>query len=84
MIAEHQGERELIVYWFQTNGRTSANTLSQKIDMVRDRLFGNGENSAFVRITSPIGENSPENARKRVFAFIDAFYPAFNGYMARN
>jgi EpsI family protein len=83
MIAERQGERELIVYWFQANGRTSANTFSQKIDMVRERLFGQGEDNAFVRISSPIGDGPQESARKRIFDFIEAFYPTFNKYMAR-
>ncbi|NVN91789.1 MAG: EpsI family protein [Desulfuromonadales bacterium] len=84
MIAERQGERELIVYWFQTNGRTSANTFSQKVDMVRDRLFGHGEDNAFVRITSPIGEGGAVAALKKIFNFIDAFYPSFNKYMVKN
>jgi EpsI family protein len=84
MIAERQGERELIIYWFQTNGRSSVNTFSQKVDMVRDRLFGHGEDNAFVRITTPIGNGSPATARKRVFDFVEAFYPAFNRYMVKN
>jgi EpsI family protein len=84
MIAERQGERELIVYWFQTNGRTSASTFSQKVDMVRDRLFGRGEDNAFVRITSPIGDGTQESARKRIFDFVEAFYPQFNRYTLRN
>lgn len=84
MIAEHQGERELIVYWFQTNGRSSNNTFSQKVDMVRDRLFGHGEDNAFVRITTPIGDVPPERAQKRIFDFVEAFYPTFHGYMASN
>jgi EpsI family protein len=84
IIAERQGEKEQIVYWFQTNGRSSPNTLSQKIDMVKDRLFGHGEDNAFIRITSPIGNGSPDETRKRIFDFIDAFYPAFRGYIAKN
>jgi len=84
MIAERQGERELIVYWFQTNGKTSANTFSQKIDMVSDRLTGHGEDSAFVRITTPIGDSPPATAKKKIFDFIEVFYPAFNRYMAMN
>jgi EpsI family protein len=85
MIAERQGERLLIVYWFQTNGRTAADTFSQKVDMVRNRLFGHGEDNAFVRITTPIGDGTQEeSARKRIFDFVDAFYPSFNRYMLKN
>lgn len=81
MIAERQGERELIVYWFQTNGATSATTLGQKIDMVRDRFVGAGEDNAFVRISTSLGDEAPEAGRRRIFAFIDSFYPAFRGYV---
>lgn len=84
MIAERQGERELIVYWFQTNRRTSANTFSQKIDMVSDRLLDHGEDSAFVRITTPIGDTPPATVKKKIFDFIEVFYPVFNKYMAMN
>jgi EpsI family protein len=83
MIAERNGEKELIVYWFQANERSSDNTLSQKVDMVRDRIFGHGEDNAFVRITTPIGDGKPEEARKRIFDFVDAFYPTFHRYMVR-
>ncbi|WP_052263376.1 exosortase C-terminal domain/associated protein EpsI [Geobacter pickeringii] len=81
MIAERQGERELIVYWFQTNGVTSSSTLGQKVAMVRDRFVGAGEDNAFVRISTSLGDESPEAGRKRIFAFIDSFYPAFRGYV---
>jgi EpsI family protein len=81
MIAERQGERELIVYWFQTNGETSAGTLSQKVAMFRDRLSGNGEENAFVRITAPIEGNSEATARRRIFGFMENFYPAFHRYV---
>jgi len=84
MIAERKGEQELIVYWFQANGNASANTFSQKADMVRDRLLGHGEASAFVRITSPIGEGTKESAQKRIFDFVDSFYPMFQDYVVRN
>jgi len=84
MLAENAGERALILYWFQTNGRTSSNSFSQKIDMISDRIFKRGEDNAFVRITTPLGNEVPEVARKRIFDFIDTFYPAFHSYMTRS
>jgi EpsI family protein len=81
MIAERQGERELLIYWFQTNGTTSAGTFSQKVAMVWDRLNGNEEENAFVRLSTPIGDESPETTRKRIFGFIENFYPIFYSYV---
>jgi EpsI family protein len=84
MVVQRPGEKELIVYWFQTSGISSSNTLSQKIEMVKSRLFGRSEDNAFVRISTTIGVSSPDAARMRVFDFIEAFYPGFNRYAARS
>lgn len=83
MIAERQGERELIVYWFQANGKATANTQSQKIAMLLDKLSGKNEDNAFVRVSAPIEGNSPEVVRKRLFDFIENFYPEFYRYVTR-
>ena len=83
MIAERQGERVLVVYWFQANRNASANSFYQKIALVRDRLTGHGQDNAFVRITTTIGNGSPELARKKVFDFVEATYPRFHTYMAK-
>ena len=83
MIAKRQDDRELIVYWFQANGKANANTLSQKIAMVLDKLSGRDEDNAFVRISAPIGNETPEAIRKKLFDFIDDFYPKFYRYVTR-
>lgn len=83
MIAKRQDDRELIVYWFQANGKANANTLSQKISMLLDKLSGTGEDNAFVRISAPIGGEPPEAVRKKLFDFIEDFYPEFYKYVTR-
>lgn len=81
MIAERKDDSQLIVYWFQANGKANSNTYSQKYAMFRDKLFGRNEVNAFVRLSAPIGAESPEVVRKRLFEFIDDFYPAFYHYV---
>lgn len=83
MIAERENERELIVYWFQAGDKATAGTPAQKMAMLRNRLLGRGENNAFVRISAAIGDESPENVKKRIFSFIDDFYPAFYQYVTQ-
>lgn len=82
MTAERQANQELIVYWFQTNAVSSPDTLTQKLQMVWDKFRGKGESNAFVRISARIDEVAPEATRKRIFDFIETFYPIFHGYMA--
>lgn len=81
MVAERQTEKELVVYWFQTNGATSAGTFGQKVAMAWDRLRGAPEESAFVRLSTNLGNESTEVARKRIFAYIETFYPVFYHYV---
>jgi EpsI family protein len=83
MIAEREGERELIIYWFQANGKTTASTPSQKIAMFLDKFSGENEDNAFVRISAPINGEPVETVRKRLFDFIEDFYPEFNRYVTR-
>lgn len=84
MIAERQGERELVVYWFQSNGKAMANTQSQKIAMLLDKFSGKSEDNAFVRISAPVKDETPEAVRKRIFDFIEDFYPDFYRYVTNN
>jgi EpsI family protein len=84
MIAEYQGDRELVVYWFQTNAKATDTTFSQKVAVVMDKLSGKNEVNAFVRISTPIKEETPEVVRKRLLDFIDDFYPEFYRYVTKN
>ncbi len=81
MIAELHAEKELIIYWFQTNGATSNNTASQKVAMAWDRMRRAPEESAFVRVSTRLGNESMETAQKRIFDFIEVFYPPFHRYV---
>jgi len=83
MIAERQGERELVVYWFQVNGKATATTQSQKYEMVLDKFSGRPEDNAFVRISAPVNDKTPEEVRKRLFDFIEDFYPDFYRYVTK-
>jgi len=81
MVAERQTDKELIIYWFQTNGATSSGTLGQKVAMALDRLRRAPEENAFVRLSTTLGNEPTEAARRRIFDFIETFYPIFHGYV---
>jgi len=84
MVAERNGDRELIVYWFQTRGHASSTTLMQKIDIVRERLGSSNEDNAFIRLSTSVDGGSPEKARRAIFAFVEEFYPILHRYMTGN
>ena len=81
MVAELQGEKQVIVYWFQVNDRTTPSTHAQKLAMLMDRISGRSEDNAFVRLSAPVGSETPEATRARIFTFIDDFYPELVRYV---
>lgn len=83
MVAERKGDKELIVYWFQVNDKAKGSTHSQKLAMLLDKISGRGEENAFVRLSAPLGAETPDAARSRIFQFVDDFYPQFLGYVSR-
>lgn len=83
MIAERPEERQLIIYWFQANRKASANSYLQKGAMIMSSFSGGVEDNAFVRISAPIVGETPEIVRRRVFDFIENFYPDFVRYVTK-
>ena len=81
MIAKRSGEKELVIYWFQSYDTTTRDTFTQKITLLWNRLFKKGEDNAFVRITMQVDEKSIPECKKTIHEFIKAFYPVFLEYI---
>ncbi len=81
IIAELEGSKELIFYWFQVDDKTADNTFLQKIILFQKKFLREGESNAFVRISTSLKNNSPEIAQKTLFNFIDDFYPQLTVYV---
>ena len=54
VVAEKDGERELIVYWFASGARTEANFARQQLFMALDRLRTQKYGWAFIRLNCPV------------------------------
>ena len=81
IIAELDEKKELIFYWFQVDDKTADNTLFQKLILFQKKIFHQGENSAFVRISTSLNDKSPEAAQVDLLKFIEDFYPLFLDYV---
>jgi EpsI family protein len=81
MVAEIGGHKELIVYWFQAMDSTSPNTFWQKINLLRKKLFNQGGENAFVRISLPLKNGSVGETRQLIEEFVERFYPQFVAYV---
>lgn len=81
MIAEKEGKKELVVYWFQAFDQPYPTTFPQKVGLLKQRLVGGGEDNAFVRITISLEGQSVEVAQQVVNDFVHSFYPGFLRYV---
>lgn len=84
MIARHDVEEQRVVYWFQAFDRATSNTFSQKLLLWRQRLSGEGDANAFVRVSCSMNGRAPGECQKNIAAFIRRFYPVFLDYMRQS
>jgi EpsI family protein len=81
IIAVQGGSKDLIFYWFQVNDKTADNTLFQKMILLQNKILQQGENNAFVRVSTSLNEESIHLAQKRILDFMEDFYPIFLEYI---
>ncbi len=80
MIAEQDGRKELVLYWFQASDQATSGTLAQKVALLKQRLMNGSENNAFVRVSTSLQDRSAEDARALILSFLNNFYPKFFRY----
>ncbi|MFC1814847.1 exosortase C-terminal domain/associated protein EpsI [Thermodesulfobacteriota bacterium] len=81
MVATIGSKRDLLVYWFQAYDLTNPDTFSQKLGTLWNKILHRGEDNAFVRVSTPVGDKTLSEAYETAFSFIRAFYPAFLEYV---
>jgi EpsI family protein len=82
MVVERGGEKQLIVYWYQSCRSTCSSTVSQKVFALWNKLAQNGEDNAFVRVGVNLADKSKAEALSIATSFIEAFYPRFIDYIS--
>jgi EpsI family protein len=81
-VIEKDGVRSLVLYWFQSHGRTIASEYWGKIYLVNDALRTGRRDGAIVRIVVPMGRQSGlEQATAQGVEFARAALPALPGYI---
>ena len=84
MTAKRGLQKELIIYWFQSYDRANPDTFSQKITSFWKKLLNQGEDNAFVRISTPVQKKSLPECRETILNFIRSFYPVFLNYVKQS
>ncbi|MGH9354954.1 MAG: exosortase C-terminal domain/associated protein EpsI [Terriglobia bacterium] len=74
--------REIVIYWFQSQGRTEASEYWAKLYLLADALRTNRTDGALIRVITPVGEGeSLEGGKKRAVTFTRLVLPLLGRYI---
>jgi EpsI family protein len=77
-VIEQYGERQLVLYWYQSRGRIVASEYWAKFYMIVDAIRWNRTDGALVRIVVPIRGDSESLTRQQAIQFAEAVLPRVN------
>jgi EpsI family protein len=83
-VVSKEGNRQLVLYWFQAHGRAVASEYWAKYYLVADSIRMNRSDGALVRLMSPMypGE-TPDAAQARVMQVGSQLLPLLDNYIPR-
>lgn len=74
--------KEVVIYWFQSHGRSVASEYWVKFYLVADALRMNRTDGALVRVITPVGDNEALPAgEQRALAFTREILPMLHSYI---
>ncbi len=77
-------EQQLVLYWYQSHGRTVASEYASKFFLVADAIRLNRTDAALIRVTVPIAagdEQAEARAEAEGVRFIKALFPVLTAYL---
>jgi EpsI family protein len=80
-VVQNGLERQLVLYWYQSHGRTVASEYEAKVDMALDAIRMNRTDGALVRVSLPIEDGDDMAAQKVAREFVMQIYPALKEYI---
>ena len=83
-VVSKAGERELVLYWYQSHDRAVASEYWSKYYLVADSIRMNRSDGALIRLITPMyrGE-SPDAAQARLWGFASQLVALLNNYIPR-
>ena len=84
MIVTRGENRQMVIYWFQSYDHSNADTFSQKLTSLYNRILHRKEDNAFVRITVGLDGKTEAEGTEIALNFIKTFYPQFLLYIKGN
>jgi EpsI family protein len=77
-------DREVVLYWFQSHGRTTASEYWEKFYLIADALRTNRTDGALVRVITGLTDRETlASAEQRTLAFAERILPLLGSYIPR-
>ena len=73
-VVQRGESKSVVVYWYQSHGRTVADEFKAKFYVMSDAIRYNRTDTALVRVTIAVGPSGEETAEKTAVEFIQRFF----------
>ena len=80
-IVQKGTDKQVVLYWYQSQGRIIASEYTAKICLVWDAMTRNRTDGALVRITVPVGREDEDAAFGTAKAFVEQVIPRLKSYI---
>ena len=80
MLVSQNKYKELVLYWYQAQGRVTANEFAQRLDMIGGAIVYGRSDGSLIRVSTAVGEDA-EQAMALEVEFLDLFYPKLMEYL---
>jgi EpsI family protein len=81
LLLEKDNQKQVVLYWYQSNGRFISSEYSQRMYMVIDSITKHRTDGSFVRLISPVQNNDEEAAVKHLKDFTVELIPVLKEYI---
>jgi len=81
LLLEKDRQKQVVLYWYQSNGRFISSEYAQRIYMVVDSVTKHRSDGSFIRLISPVINNDEEMAVKHLKDFTSELIPILKEYI---
>ena len=81
LLLEKDGQRQLVLYWFQSRGRIIASEYMQKLYLLIDSIKRHRTDDSFVRLITPITDGNERYGLEYLKDFAELLIPLLQEYI---
>jgi len=81
MLIQNGADQQVVVYWYQNRGRIIASEYWEKFWLIKDALFMNRRDGAFIRVMSYAKDGQVAAAKDRIQKFSEMALPELDRFL---